>query len=209
MKLIKNDSSVPTDPTVNDEINGIVRDHMPKDNFAQLERKLGDKEAIASLAGEAALYHLNNLPDGQSMNVDAALVDQKTVWLEKWKPGTITLEQIARTFEVEREPAGTPGFSAFYTIEVTGEELNLLRVAGLWGSRWVYNGEGDPQPDQTYTVALPKKAAWNLEHYLNIPERESKAAGEIWEAVYAYGLHRTAEGRYIDSDKPLPDEDPE
>jgi len=198
MKMIKNDSSVPTDQAVADKINAIVQAHLPEDadNVAQLSQSLEDKEALAELALTSALHHIEN--------ARAAMLDEKMVWLDSWDPGSITLNQLARTYEVERELAGTPGFNSFYTVDVTGAELTLIRTSGLWSGRnLVHAGVDNPDPDQTYTLALPKKYAMHLDHYFNIPQRECTAVCEIWEAVYAYGQHRTAEGKYIDDDRPL------
>jgi len=90
-------------------------------------------------------------------------------------------------------------------VEVSGEEFDLLRFSGMWNSRWVYTGPGDPKPEETYTLALPKKVAFNMMHYLGLPERPQQHACEIWEAVHSYGQYRTDEYLCIDEDRSLDD----
>jgi hypothetical protein len=208
MELIDNDFFnlwSPTDKKVRDNVNSMVKMWVPEDEFAYLDKTLEDKSEIADLVGKSVIFHLKAK---KGTEVHAALVDRKTVWVDRWEKGALTMEELANSFKVERQPAGTPGFSSFYTVQVMGTELDLIRVSGLWNSRWVYTGPGEPKPGEIYTLALPKKVAFNMGHYLNLDEREPKHACEIWEAVHTYGQHRTGEGLCMDEDRALEDCNP-
>ncbi len=224
MRLFPNRDSflmyiLPSDEEVRKNVNSMVQIWMPKDEFAYVYGTLGDKSAVAGVVAKSIVYYLKSK---KGVEAQAAFVDTKTVWTDQWEKGPLTIEELAESFKVERQPAGTPGFSSFYTVEVSGIELDLFRRMSIKNSRWKYSGPSEPDPLETYTLALPKKVALNLRYYMerelghefemaerdlgdyiDLDVKKPQHACEIWEAVHVYGQHRTDEGLYIDEDKQL------
>ena len=93
------------DATTQQVIEGIVQKYSPD---AHVEIALAEDQPnaqqLTALAAKAALYH---------HGADAALLDPSQV-IERWLPGTVTATEFHRALPVERQPADTPGFKAFY-----------------------------------------------------------------------------------------------
>ena len=162
--------------------------------FAQVSESL-DKPAIARVAAEAARHHLE---------ADVALVDIKTVW-EEWEPGTLTQQSLADTYKVEREHAGTPGFNSFYTVELTGNDLERMINNAKEPERWVISGPSEIDPAKVYRLAVQKKPGFHIGRYFtdNIGTSAPEPACEMWEAVYEYGVYRNLQNLYLDADLTL------
>jgi 2',3'-cyclic-nucleotide 2'-phosphodiesterase (5'-nucleotidase family) len=197
-KLIKNDPETlkTNDPKLARQIKGIVDHYAPEalKKFVKVSRDL-NKDEVAAVVANAAIHR---------PNVDAVLVDKKTVWQE-WKAGALTQQDLADTFKVERQRPGGPGFSSFYIVEVSGEDLSKMRSDDKHAGRWVYGGPEQLDPSKTYRLALSKKQAMNVEEYFKhkVDVKIIKPACEMWEAVYEYGVYRNQQNLHIDADLPL------
>lgn len=145
------------------------------------------KRTMALIAARAAV---------ENLKVDAALVSEKTVW-QKWRPGGLSQQDILNAFRVEREPAGTPGVSSLYLVEVTGEDL-LHAVAVL--TDCAYWGPSRIEPTAFYTLAIQKPQAFNqLElFHRTIGLSPPEPAGELWQTVVAFARNRTVAGLSLD-----------
>jgi hypothetical protein len=98
---------------------------------------------------------------------------------------------------VEREPAGEPGSSSLYLIRATGSDL-LQASASL--PDFAYWGPENINPAMIYTVALPKPQALGQPRYFGreISIAPPESAGELWEAVVAFGRDRNSANLSLD-----------
>lgn len=189
---------LPPAPEVQAAIQGIVSRHAPDASTSVgVVRGALDRPAVADLATRAARVVLG---------ANAALVDHETVW-ESWGPGERTPQDFLDTFKLERQPAGSPGFSSFYLVEVSGSDLDALRQ---WQSpTWSYSTAGPEShdPGATYTLALQKRGALNPGIYLlrGIDLATPRFGMEAWEVLDRHARQRTEACLYIDADVPLPD----
>lgn len=178
------------------EVQAIMEKYAPDAElpFAQVSKDL-DKPEIAQVAADAAIHKLE---------ADAVLVDIKTVW-EEWLPGSITKQALADTFKVERQHAGTPGFNSFYTVDISGYDLERMVNNAKEPQRWVFNGPSEIDPGTIYRLAIQKKPGFHIRRYFvdNVSASQPKPEGEMWEAVYEYGIYRNLQNLHLDTDLPL------
>lgn len=172
-------------------IDGIVQKYSPD---AHVEIALAEDQPSAqqltALAAKAALYH---------HGADAALLDPSQV-IERWLPGTVTATEFHRALPVERQPADTPGFKAFYEVSVSGAELAEMRAAQ---PSWVFVSSQAAESDPIKLV-LYKSAAWNLPLFFpNLADRSATYLSESWASLDAYARQRSSDCLYLDIDKTL------
>ncbi|MFO0682616.1 MAG: metallophosphoesterase [Sandaracinus sp.] len=162
--------------------------------LGRISRSL-DGARIADVAAQAALavHH-----------ADAALVDTDTVWTS-WQAGRVTQQSFADAFRVERERPGSPGFSSFYRVQVSGAVL--AELAAMHGARFRYAGIATPSPSSTYTLVVQKRGAFHPDEqfgdtlsFASPPE----PLEEVWETLDTHARARTAACRMLDTDTPLP-----
>jgi predicted MPP superfamily phosphohydrolase len=199
-EYVKNDDSLPVNKKVEETEKKVMDEFAPDAHLplASVSKELNKKE-IAGVVADGAVHELG---------VDAAFVDLKTVWEEKWEPEKpLTPQSLVDTLEVERQPAGKPGFSSFYIVEVSEEDL-LQMFANANPDRWV-SSSSKLKPKKKYRVALPRRAALHIDDYdgyfgkLIEPASEPVLAGEMWEVAANYGRYRNAQNLYIDADVEL------
>ncbi len=180
---------IPTDEYTEGEVARILQKY---------ERELGEtitdvrldqtKQTMALIAARAAV---------ESLKIDAALVNAGTVRKE-WRQGGLTQQDILDAFTVEREPAGSPGFSSFYLLEVRGEDLlhatNVLADFAYWGPSRI-------EPTALYTIAIQKAQAFHQQEFFGrtIGISSPKPAAELWETVVALARDRRGEGLPLDA----------
>lgn len=151
--------------------------------------------ATCELAARAAIADLG---------ADAALVKRSTSFGALGK-GPVTQQDLFDSFKIERQPAGTPGWTAMYLAEVSGESLLLL--GGLAPDEWVLVAPQSIDPGRTYRLALQKLAALHPADYLpaGVTLAQPSFAKETWELLETLARARTAKCQYLDADEPLPD----
>lgn len=195
-ELVTNDPAfMPESGPLQSVLDDIMRTHAP-DAMAEVAwvAAVRTEPEIARIAARSAVFHLA---------ADAAFADADTVWID-WAEGALTQQDLADTFKVERQPAGTSGFSSFYTAQITGDDLTLAVTSLPAG--WVYEGPATLEPQRTYRLALPRYGAQHPDLFLpaGVTLAAPTPACEIWEAVQAYGRQRTQDCIHLDDDTPLP-----
>ena len=147
-----------------------------------------DTARIGRVAARAAMAELS---------CQAAVVDLETVW-KSWSAGALTQQDFIDTFKVERQPAGTAGFNAFYVANVRGSGLTELVARA--GERYVVAAPDAIDPDAWYRLAVQKILVTNTAYYLGveIPLVDGNFAAEAWDLLDRFATQRTLEGRTLD-----------
>lgn len=149
------------------------------------------KAEIARTAALAAIYH---------HNVDAVLIDENQV-VKQWLQGGVDATDFHRAYPVERQVADTPGFNAFYSVQVSAAEYAAMQSSK---SDWVNEENPDASGKDTLTIALHKAPALNMPTFFaGIAEREATLLSEAWESLDTYARKRTSDCKYLDSDRQL------
>lgn len=107
--------------------------------------------------------------------------------------GPVTLQRLYDAVLVQRQPAGSSGFTSLRQVTLTGRELGTLggRVLGL------RKGES---ATKTYRVAVEKRA---FEGAPGVFGTQSRDLGELVDVLEAFARRRTAEGRSLDEPRRL------
>lgn len=145
------------------------------------------RQDMALIAARAAV---------ETLGADAAFVSAGTVWQE-WRRGGLSQQNILDAFTVEREPAGSPGFSSLYRLEISGEDL-LNASAAL--ADFAYWGPSRIEPGRLYTVAIQKSQALHQQAVFGrtLGRSPPRLAAELWETVVALARERTLAGLSLD-----------
>ncbi len=149
-----------------------------------------DQPALAGMAARAVVKNLG---------ITAAFVDTRSVWPKSWQ-GRLTRQDLLDTFRVEREPAGTPGGSSLYLMQIKGSDLLHARsVLHDFG----FSGPGDIDPEASYTVAMQKTQAVRQQELFGrtIALTPPRPAAELWEIVAAFAMDRRDRGLAITDDE--------
>ena len=177
--------TLPENPRVAQAMTEMLERHAPAahETIARCTSPL-TAEGIADLTSRAAI---------EVAGVDAAMTDTTTVW-STWGAQGVTEQDLADTYKVERQPAGTPGFNGFYTAEVTGEALELIRQSA--SDRWRFAGPATIDPTATYRIAVQKILVFNADVYLlpGVVFNSQSFFLEAWELLERFGRLRTAAG---------------
>jgi hypothetical protein len=110
--------------------------------------------------------------------------------------GPVTLQRLYDTVLVQRQPAGTSGFSSLHVIAINGAELATL-AGKLGGGAYVSVHLPDAiEPKRTYRVAIEKRALTFPRVAFAAPVRlpRGRYAGELIDVLEAYARARTAAG---------------
>ncbi len=178
----------PEDEYTRDRVADILKPYQ-KDLYEPVTdiRRDREKDTVALIAARAAV---------ETLDTDAAFVHKGTVW-QDWRRGELTRQDILDAFRVERQPAGTPGCSSLYRMEVRGRDLIHARAVL---KDCVYQGPAGIRPDTLYTVAVQKPQAFNqLEIFGKIIGRSSpEPAAELWETVVAFAQNLKSAGLSLD-----------
>jgi 2',3'-cyclic-nucleotide 2'-phosphodiesterase (5'-nucleotidase family) len=138
-------------------------------------RQNREKDTVALIGARAAV---------ETLDMDAAFIHKGTVW-QDWRQGRLTRQDILDAFKVERQPAGTPGCSSLYRMEMKGEDLVLARTVL---KDCVYWGPAAINPKALYTVAVQKPQALNQTEIFGktIGRSAPKPVAELWETVVSF-----------------------
>ena len=177
--------SLPENPRVAQAMTEMLERHAPAAHttIARCTTPLSAID-IADLTSRAAI---------EIAGVDAAMTDATTVW-STWGAQGITEQDLADTYRVERQPAGTPGFNGFYTASLTGAALEQMRQSAT--DRWRFAGPASIDPAATYTVAVQKILVFNADVYLQpgVTFDSPDFFLEAWELLERFGQARAAAG---------------
>lgn len=137
----------------------------------------------------------------ETLKVDAAFVALNAARKE-CRRGSLTKQDIFDSFSVEREPAGTSGFTSLYLMQVTGADLLRVKASLPEAAYW---GVATPELEEVYTIALPKAPALNQGDYFGgkIGLAAPEPATELWEVLVRFASERSADRLALDKDGPV------
>lgn len=194
-RLVENrPGELPSDRTTDRAVADILRPYQRQlnESIAVVKRD-HDQPAIAGIAARAVVKNLG---------IAAAFVDTGNVLRKNWQ-GQLTRQDLLDSFRVEREPAGTPGGSSLYLMQVTGADLLHARLVL---HDFAFSGPGEINPDAAYTVAMQKTQAVRQQELFGktIALTPPRPAAELWEIVAAFALDRRDRGLALADDKEEP-----
>jgi hypothetical protein len=107
------------------------------------------------------------------------------------------------SFLVEREPAGTSGFSSFVLANISGADLAAIRDGML---EWGFAARAQPDPAKTYTLAIQKRTASRPDLHLppGVTLSNIRQSDEVWMVLVKYAVLRNYNCMYLDVDEYLP-----
>jgi 5'-nucleotidase / UDP-sugar diphosphatase len=170
---------------------------------SRLEREYAP-EALVPIAfakseiGVAAMPGLVFRAARDAWGVDAMVVGRDLFW-DGVPAGPITLQRLYDAVLVQREPAGTSGFSSLFLLEVTGAELaDLAGKAGGGGRFAVFlpRALGPTRAGRTYRLAIEKRAlTYPSLAFRGTPKLPpGRYAGEMIDVLEAFARGRTRLG---------------
>ncbi|MEI6704070.1 MAG: metallophosphoesterase [Deltaproteobacteria bacterium] len=180
------------DSTVHQAISDILTKYASdaQQTIAYLENTQ-DNHGMASIAAKAAI---------KEFSADAALLDQDRAdpyWTLSF--GDVSKQDLINSYFVERQPSNTPGISALYMVEVSGESLQLMKGQH---PEWAYAGPATPTAGSVYKVIVHKGVALNPASFFTGVNFRSGVTllSETWEMLANYGAERTAACLSLDTD---------
>ncbi len=175
------------------------------DLAASLERRYAP-DALAPIAYAHGEIRARAMPEllfraaAQEWGVDAMIVGRDLFW-DGLPAGPITLQRLYDAVLVQREPAGTSGFSAIYLLEITGADLVELagKTSGS-GQFATFFPTGAVAASRTYRVAIEKRALFTPAIAFRGAPRlpEGRYAGEMIDVLESYARARTRRGLGLD-----------
>jgi hypothetical protein len=182
------EGAMPVDAATDQEINKIISSYQEAiyTEFVRLNTSQSGK-GMALIGARAAV---------ETLKSDAAFVNPQSAWQGR-SLGGLTAQDVLDTFPVEREPAGEPGGSSLYLIRATGSDLLQARASLPDFAYW---GPENINPAMIYSVALSKAQALGQPRYFGreISLTPPEFAGELWEAVVAFGSDRNSVNLSLD-----------
>ncbi len=179
------------------------------EEVAELAKKL--EREYAPEAHAPIAYAKSEVRQGQEMAdllwraareqwaVDAMIVGRDLFW-DGLPAGPITLQRLYDAVLVQREPAGTTGFSSLYVLELKGAELIDLQSKAFAGPMFAVYAPSAVSPSGTYRLAIEKRAMTYPSVAFRGPTKlaEGRYAGEMIDLVESYARARTRRGLSID-----------
>jgi 5'-nucleotidase / UDP-sugar diphosphatase len=190
-RIVDVDASLPAAEDVDALVSRVERDAEP------------DAQTVLATTREA-------VPQGRPMvdlvwratsaewGADAMLVGTDLFW--KGLPrGPVTLQRMYDAVLVQRQPAGTAGFSSLWVVEMSGAELALLR-GRLRSYAYEMRGPSRLDPKRRYRLVVDKRALTYPRALFGDGAKLEGATfgGELVDVLEAYARSRTAKGKTLD-----------
>ena len=156
--------------------------HLP---IATVKDDLGSGKDMVDLVMRAAADRWG--ADGLVLGTD--------VFFDGLRAGPLTLQRLYDSVMIQREPAGTTGYSSLYIASLTGAEVAALR-SSTHGS-FVVDAPDDLAPGKSYRIAIEKRAMTYPGLAFSSPPAKigpGHFAGEILDVLEAYARARSAKG---------------
>ena len=200
-RIVNVDETLPVAQDVSDLAAKLEREFVPdaRATLAVVESPIGVGKPMADLVWRAAK---------ERWGIDALVIGKDVFW-EGLPAGPLTLQRLYESVYVQREPAGTPGFSSLYLVEMTGREVHAARARlivpspsappaapGVPPVEYAMYVPDSISPGKTYRVAIDKRALTypNIAFYGPPRFPAGKYAGELIDVLEAYARARTAKG---------------
>ncbi len=177
-------------------------------DVAELAARL-EREAVPDI--HATIGNVQNAIDPQRGMVDLvhrAAIDRwgieafvlgTDIFFDGLPAGPITLQRLYDSVYVQKEPAGTTGFTSLYLVNVSGEDLKAMKSRVR--APWLVYVPDNIQPTKTYKLAIEKRAMMFPAPVFPPPPKSfppssgnARFAGEIIDVLEAYARARTAKG---------------
>ena len=155
-----------------------------------------DNTSLANISLEA-IYEV--LRGDDTRTVDVVLLNPNLVWTA-WDAGDLSKQNFYNAYNVERQKSDTPGFNSIYRTSITGANIKKMITQQ---PLWLYKGVAELNDTTIYSVALNKGPAINIPAFFNDDieyQSEPEFIDENWQILSDYGLKRTNDCVYIDSD---------
>lgn len=161
------------------------------------------QRAKASAALNSHIVQLVGKAVMATQPLDAALLDPNVAnpYNRMLREQTsVTVQDLYRSYFVERQPADSPGFNSLYSVIVTGSQLQTMRSRQPY---WLYLGPENPVAGSLYKVALHKAAALNLQDArvfganFGAPVASASFIAETWQVMKAYAYQVNCQ--YLDT----------
>ncbi|MEO1271865.1 MAG: hypothetical protein AAFX99_27540, partial [Myxococcota bacterium] len=182
---------VPADPAIEQTVRTLMARYAPE-ALTTIGHAMysANKADVAALTAQAALKICGD--------IDAALIHTKAVF-EPWAQGPLCPQTLLDAFKVERQPAGTPGWTSVYTVRLSGTMLARLRDE-TDPMRWHFAGPDTLVPSATYVLMTQKYAALHPERYFptGVTVTDPAPYAETWELLDTYARQQTRAGLPFD-----------
>jgi 5'-nucleotidase/UDP-sugar diphosphatase len=154
--------------------------------IATVRSEIAEGEAMSQLVWRAVR---------ERWQADALLVGRDLFW-DRLPPGPLSLQALYESVLVQRQPAGTPGFSSLYITWLTGKELRSVQNRLIVGSNYAFYAPDSVVMDRKYRVVVEKRATLYPKRVFvdgyELPE--PRFGGELIDVLEPYARHRTARG---------------
>lgn len=139
-RLVPTSEIAPVDDSLDREITRLEREHAPGlgDPVGVVAKERGPAELAVMVANAAR----------DALGTEAVLLGKDAFW-GKLPAGPVTRQRLYETVLVQKQPIGTPGFTALTTVELPYDAYEKLGRAVRKGSRFVLEvprRDGDPVP---------------------------------------------------------------
>jgi len=193
-KIIDVDTSLPVAEDVAELANRLENEAAPAANLPVATTR-------AEVRGGREMAELVRRAVASEWGADALLVGRDVFWSGLPK-GPVTLQRMYDSVLVQRQPAGTNGFSSLFLVELTGAELTSLRSRMQSGLHEMYV-PAKIDPKATYRLAVEKRALTYPRAVFGSETKvpsldEAKLGGELIDVLEAYAHTRTANNQTLD-----------
>ncbi len=161
-------------------------------SIATVKKPIGRGAPMAELVWRAARAE---------WKADAMVVGRDVFWTGL-ASGPVTLQDLYDTVLVQREPAGTSGFTSLHLVHVTGAELLAARRR-FAGGRFAFYGPTDVDAKKMYAVVLEKRpfevpSSAFVGGVSAFTGKSEERGGEVIDLLEAYAHTQTAAGKTLD-----------
>lgn len=189
-RMITVDGSLPADDAVDAYTKKVTDDFAPDTHrtIGTIEKEIGKGPALADLTWRAVK---------ETYGVDGMIIGYDVFWAPL-AAGELTLQRLYDAVPVQREPAGTSGFSSLGVIQLKGDALMALR-ARLRYDRYAMMTPPAIDRSRTYTIAIEKRAHFAPTYaFYGSPNLPAFAEmGELIDPLEAYVRKHTALGKAV------------
>jgi 5'-nucleotidase / UDP-sugar diphosphatase len=193
-RIVEVDASLPVADDVAELAERLEREAAPDAHrtIATTRAEMKPGRAMTDLVRRAAVAE---------WGVDAVLVARDVFW-SGLPQGSVTLQRMYDSVFVQRQPAGTPGFSSLWLVDIRGADLTALRARLRSAVHEMYVPP-KIDPKRTYKLAIEKRAltfpklAFGSESALSALG-DAAYGGELIDLLEAYARAQTGKGATLD-----------
>jgi 5'-nucleotidase/UDP-sugar diphosphatase len=190
-KIVSVDASLPVD----EDVAGLA-ERLEADALPDAQKAVGVLRAPVARGNEMAELVAHVV---REQGADAVVLGRDLFW-DGLPKGPVTLQRLYDAVLVQRQPAGTSGFSSLWAVDVTGAELARLRDRFRPG--WAYIGTWPAltSPERRYRLVLDKRALVFPKVAFAEGTKLPAAApvGEMIDVLESWARARTERGETID-----------